>query len=166
MLHMVMVKDEWTYVESQLLIIERNGYPEETYYTFCYTPIPGDDGGTAGMICANTDDTDRIISQRQLKILSELASGLVDSGSYAETIQRTIHTLAGNPHDFPFVSFYPPAQLPDAFRVALGSRELVVVEGLQERMDPLPSGAWKCRRTRRLSCRCSRLERRTPMGSW
>lgn len=27
------------YVESQLLIMERNGYPEETYYTFSYTPV-------------------------------------------------------------------------------------------------------------------------------
>jgi hypothetical protein len=26
--------DQGTYVESQLLIMERNGYPEETYYTF------------------------------------------------------------------------------------------------------------------------------------
>ncbi|WP_298711415.1 hypothetical protein, partial [uncultured Chitinophaga sp.] len=45
-------KDEGTYEESQLLIMERNGYPEETYYTFSYTPIPGDDGRTAGLICA------------------------------------------------------------------------------------------------------------------
>ncbi len=67
MLRNVMEKDEGTYVESQLLIMERNGYPEETYYTFSYTPIPGDDGGTAGMICANSDDTDRIISQRQVE---------------------------------------------------------------------------------------------------
>ncbi len=36
--------DQGTYVESQLLIMERNGYPEETYYTFSYSPIPNDDG--------------------------------------------------------------------------------------------------------------------------
>ena len=24
--------------------MERNGYPEETYYTFSYSPIPTDDG--------------------------------------------------------------------------------------------------------------------------
>ena len=36
--------DEGTYVEAQLLIMERNGYPEETYYTFSYSPIPTDDG--------------------------------------------------------------------------------------------------------------------------
>lgn len=50
--------------------MERNGYPEETYYTFSYTPITGNDGRVAGMICANTDDTDRIISERQLRTLN------------------------------------------------------------------------------------------------
>ncbi len=41
----------------QLLIMERNGYPEETYYTFSYSPVPNDDGTVGGIICANTDDT-------------------------------------------------------------------------------------------------------------
>ena len=31
---------EGTYVEEQLLIMHRNGYPEETYYTYSYTPDP------------------------------------------------------------------------------------------------------------------------------
>ena len=57
---------EGTYVEAQLLIMERNGYPEETYYTFSYSPIPDDHGGTGGIICANTDDTERVIRERQL----------------------------------------------------------------------------------------------------
>ena len=66
--------DEGTYVEAQLLIMERNGYPEETYYTFSYSPIPNDDGGAGGIICANTDDTQRVIGERQLALLRELAA--------------------------------------------------------------------------------------------
>jgi len=106
MLRQVMEKDEGTYVESQLLIMERNGYPEETYYTFSYTPIPGDDGNTAGMICANTDDTDRIISERQLKTLTRLGKNLTDSKSNEAVIRTVINTVKGNPHDFPFACFY------------------------------------------------------------
>ena len=106
MLEQVMEEGEGTYVESQLLIMERNGYPEETYYTFSYTPIPGDNGGTAGMICANSDDTDRIISERQLKTLTMLGKNLTDTTSGAEIVRRTIATLKENPHDFPFACFY------------------------------------------------------------
>ncbi|HEY0065926.1 MAG TPA: hypothetical protein VGB46_01140, partial [Flavisolibacter sp.] len=83
----VMEKDKGTYVESQLLIMERNGYPEETYYTFSYTPIPGDDGRTAGMFCANTDDTDKIISERHLRALTQLGKELGDCRSNAEIIE-------------------------------------------------------------------------------
>jgi hypothetical protein len=35
-----MTRDAGTYVEAQLLIMERNGYQEETYYTFSYSPVP------------------------------------------------------------------------------------------------------------------------------
>ena len=66
--------DEGTYVEAQLLIMERNGYPEETYYTFSYSPVPDDDGTAGGIICANTDDTQRVIGERQLALLRELAA--------------------------------------------------------------------------------------------
>ena len=66
--------NEGTYDEALLLIMERNGYPEETYYTFSYSPVPNDQGGTGGIICANTDDTQRIIGERQLALLRELAA--------------------------------------------------------------------------------------------
>lgn len=51
---------EGTYVEAQLLIIKRNGYPEETYYTFSYTPIPDEHGAVGGIFCANTEDKQRV----------------------------------------------------------------------------------------------------------
>ena len=56
--------------KSQLLIMERNGYPEETYYTFSYSPIPADDGTVGGIFCANSDDTQRVIGERQLALVA------------------------------------------------------------------------------------------------
>jgi PAS domain S-box-containing protein len=105
MLKQVMEKDQGTYVESQLLIMERNGYAEETYYTFSYTPVPGDDGRTEGMFCANTDDTDKIISERQLRTLTQLGKRLADCKNNTEIINKTIATLEENPQDFPFALF-------------------------------------------------------------
>jgi signal transduction histidine kinase/ActR/RegA family two-component response regulator len=171
MLHKVMEEDEGTYVESQLLIMERNGYPEETYYTFSYTPIPGDNGGTAGMICANTDDTERIISERQLGTLTQLGKTLTDCQSGEEVIVRTIETLKQNPYDFPFALFRAVSgdkaklalstamgessallsaeidvdadnEIAGIIKQALTTRQLQVFENVQQKLGDLPKGAW------------------------
>src|SRR6476620_11797400 len=172
MLRQVMEKDEGTYVESQLLIMERNGYPEETYYTFSYTPIPGDDGKTEGMFCANTDDTDKIISERQLRTLTQLGKRLTDCQSNREVIEKTINTLQENPHDFPFALFrtiadgkailerstpldaeqkiFPKDILLNsddpvalAINMALYTGEFQVYKNPKERLPAVPTGAWQ-----------------------
>ncbi len=66
--------DQGTFVESQLLIMERNGFIEETCRTFSYSPIPNDDGTVGGIFCANSDDTQRVIGERQLALLRDLAA--------------------------------------------------------------------------------------------
>ena len=97
---------EGTYVEEQLLIMERHGYPEETYYTFSYSPIPTDDGTPGGIICANTDDTRRVIGDRQLRLLRELAARTVDARSWQEACDRSIRALATNQHDVTFAQLF------------------------------------------------------------
>ena len=106
LLKTVMEKDEGTYVESQLLIMDRNGYLEETYYTFSYTPIPGDQGGTAGMICANTDDTARIIGERRLRTLRDLGKSLAKMQTVADVYENALKILEDNQKDFPFAVLY------------------------------------------------------------
>jgi PAS domain S-box-containing protein len=132
LLQRVMEEDEGTYVESQLLIMERNGYPEETYYTFSYTPIPGDDGGTAGMICANTDDTERIIGERQLRTLTELGKKLNDSKSDRDIFLSVMHTLRENRQDFPFALMY---HLSGDHAQLVGTTEPVVSPDIPQRLD-------------------------------
>ena len=143
MLQTVMEKDEGTYSESQLLIMQRNGYPEETYYTFSYTPIPGDNGGTAGMICFNVDDTERILGERQLQTLTQLGKSLTDCSSYDEAVRRTIGALSGNPHDFPFVMFY--SITPDGAKLThstpLGEAVVPVMVPLADAVAPCPADA-------------------------
>jgi signal transduction histidine kinase/CheY-like chemotaxis protein len=101
-----MTGTEGTYVEEQLLIMERNGYPEETYYTFSYSPIPDDNGAAGGIICANTDDTKRVIGERQLALLRELAAGTTDARTHEEACERSAAALATNPRDLPFSLLY------------------------------------------------------------
>lgn len=108
-----------TYDEALLLIMERNGYPEETYYTFSYSPVPGDDGGVGGIICANTDDTERIVGERQLRMLKDLGNELALAvGSDDDIYARTVRVLKTNPRDFPFVAIYELDAAGDTARLA------------------------------------------------
>jgi signal transduction histidine kinase/DNA-binding NarL/FixJ family response regulator len=106
MLSQAMGGDEGTYVEAQLLIMERNGYPEETYYTFSYSPIPADDGSVGGIFCANTEDTQRVIGERQLALLRELAATTAEARTWEQACERSARALATNPHDLPFAMIY------------------------------------------------------------
>src|SRR5689334_960661 len=106
MLETAMTGLEGTYVESQLLIMERNGYPEETYYTFSYSPIPDDDGRPGGIICANTDDTQRVIGERQLASLRDLAARTANARSWQKACERSAAALAKNDKDMPFGMIY------------------------------------------------------------
>lgn len=97
---------EGCFVEQKLLIMERNGYPEETYYTFSYSPVPDDHGGTGGIICANSDDTERVVAERQLNLLRELASSATNARSWDEACSASVRALGANPHDIPFALLY------------------------------------------------------------
>lgn len=106
MLAQAMGGEEGTYVEEQLLIMERKGYREETYYTFSYSPIPDDKGKPGGIICANTEDTQRVLGERQLALLRELAAAGSESRTLQEVFERSSRALASNPRDLPFAAVY------------------------------------------------------------
>ncbi|CAN5388370.1 hypothetical protein BH10PSE6_BH10PSE6_07370 [soil metagenome] len=106
MLDTAMKGDAGTYVEEQLLVMERNGYPEETYYTFSYSPIPMDDGTVGGIICANTDDTQRVIGERQIALLRELAARAGGARTWRQACDLSVRGLATNPRDLTFAALY------------------------------------------------------------
>jgi signal transduction histidine kinase len=101
-----MTANEGTYDEALLLIMERHGYREETYYTFSYSPVPDDTGQVGGILCANTDDTQRIIGARQIALLRELAARSTDARTIAEACRLSAQALETNPRDLPFALIY------------------------------------------------------------
>src|SRR5579862_4343973 len=101
-----MTANEGTYDEALLLIMERHGYREETYYTFSYSPVPSDTGEAGGILCANTDDTQRIIGARQLALLRELAARTADARTLEDACSLSALTLETNPRDLPFALIY------------------------------------------------------------
>jgi PAS domain S-box-containing protein len=58
---------EATFHEDLHLVMERNGYPEDTWYTFSYSPVRDETGGIAGMFCACSETTQEVKSRAALK---------------------------------------------------------------------------------------------------
>lgn len=98
-----------TWNEERLLIMERHGFSEETYFTFSYSPIPDDSGAIGGVLGICNEDTARVLSQRRLRTLRALATRTLDearSRSAKNTCQAAAQVLAENPHDLPFALLY------------------------------------------------------------
>ncbi len=70
-----------------MLFLERSGYVEETYHTFSYSPLTDDAGGSRGMLCVVSEETERVIGERRMATLRDLAAELprprAPSGSLA-----------------------------------------------------------------------------------
>jgi PAS domain S-box-containing protein len=56
---------EATWLENQHFVVNRNGYPEDAWYTFSYSPLRDDDGQVAGMFCAVTETTAQVMADRR-----------------------------------------------------------------------------------------------------
>ncbi|PSL48351.1 phospho-acceptor domain-containing protein [Chitinophaga niastensis] len=163
-------KSEGTYDEALLLIMHRNGYPEETYYTFSYCPIPDDKGDTAGILCANTDDTQRILLERELRTFKDITRFNTKSDTQTSVYTHTLQALAENKQDIPFAAFYAlhkeggltgttldglsekvfpqfthiyDAGLLWPVKEAISLNRPLLVEGLTAKFGVLPAGAWK-----------------------
>lgn len=55
-----------TFHENFHLVMERNGYPEDTWYTFSYSPVRDESGGVGGMFCACQETTATVVAERRL----------------------------------------------------------------------------------------------------
>jgi hypothetical protein len=87
-------------------MMERNGYPEETYFTFSYSPVDDDQGGAGGVFCACTEDTGRVLGRRHLRTLRELAASTAQAKDAEEACQLAARSMGESPHDVPFALLY------------------------------------------------------------
>ena len=168
----VLDSGEATWDEALLLFLERSGYREETYHTFSYSPLPGDDGEVAGLLCVVTEETDRVIGERRLKTLRSLAGELSKTITEEEVVSSIARCLGENQKDLPFTLLYLFTEDRKEARLAcqtgiaedhpaapksmqlteenqpwpisdlLAGKDSVVVENLPERFESVPSGSW------------------------
>ncbi|HEX9172256.1 MAG TPA: PAS domain-containing protein [Telluria sp.] len=57
--------DQSSYLQDMPLEMQRNGYPELTYFTFSYSGVRGADGTIEGMFCVCQETTAGVVAERQ-----------------------------------------------------------------------------------------------------
>src|SRR6187431_390639 len=69
-----------TYRQDLPLVMNRKGYDEQTWFTFSYSPVRDESGRVAGMFCAVSETTQRVVAESALRAsegrLRELAETL------------------------------------------------------------------------------------------
>lgn len=59
---------EATFIENFRLTINRSGFQEEAYFTFCYSPIRVENGEVGGMMDTVVETTETVFAQRRLAV--------------------------------------------------------------------------------------------------
>ncbi len=96
------------YSDDHPLLLNRNGFLEETYFKNAYSAVPDDTtaSGIGGVLAIITETTEQVYGDRQLKTLQEIATRAAGSGSSEQACAAIAATLGENSADVPFCLFY------------------------------------------------------------
>lgn len=99
---------ESTWMDDIELIVRRHGFAEESHFTIAYSPVPDDAAprGIGGVLGTVVENTQRVIGERRLQILSELGAHVPEAKSAGDACQRAAAVLSDHPKDVPFALLY------------------------------------------------------------
>lgn len=106
-----------TWIEDLQLFINSEGIAEETYFTFSYSPVPGDDGRVGGVLNTVQETTAKVQSERQIRMLHDLAARAADAQSEEDAYRVVTEVLSSNELDLPFTLLYVLNEQADAARL-------------------------------------------------
>jgi len=162
---------ETTFLENQRMFLTRNGYLEETFFTFSLSPIRDESGGIGGLFHPVTETTATMLAERRTRALRDLTTALGSAEDADGLAKIATDTLAGFELDLPFVLFYELAPDDAQYRLfachglapgtaaspmalaadmatpwpistAAGSQTIVEVEGVASLFQGAPCGAY------------------------
>jgi signal transduction histidine kinase len=142
-----------TWMDDICLIINRNGYNEETHFTIAYSPAPDTTvpGGIGGVLATVVETTAQVINERALETLRKTSSYLIGCRSEQEVLVKAARAICENQSDFPFALIYSIDDLykevhDDRFlpvRQAVETKEPVIITDPAMRFDRLSAGSWE-----------------------
>ncbi len=109
-----------------LFVLERHGFAEDTYFDVSYDPARNEAGAVGGVFCIVTETTGRVVGERRLALLREIAAQNASARSAREACALATGTLAEWPQDVPFALAY------------LGEELQAATPGAEEARDAAP----------------------------
>ena len=106
MLNSVITTGEATWSNDLLLQLQRFGYTEECYFSFSFSPVRIESGAIGGVFTAVVETTERLIAERRLNTLRELAAHTANADSENEMCARATEILSKNRNDISFSVLY------------------------------------------------------------
>ncbi|WP_457578421.1 response regulator [Ensifer adhaerens] len=90
------------------LEINRHGFLEETHFTIAYSPVPDEtaENGIGGVLATVTEITEKVIGERRIVVLRDLASRSGDARSPDEACAIATETFKKHERDVPFALLY------------------------------------------------------------
>jgi PAS domain S-box-containing protein len=101
---------ETSYLENQRMFLTRNGYLEETFFTFSLSAIWGESGAIGGLFLPVTENTATILADRRTRTLRDLTSSLSAASTMSELCTFAIDTLSRAAFDLPFLLLYEQSE--------------------------------------------------------
>lgn len=106
MLASVVATGEATWSDDLLLTMVVEGRRLERYFTFTYGPLIGDGGDVSGIFCAVNETTERVMGERRLRLLNDVASAAMGTLSIDDAVSAAAAVCAAQPADVPFIAAY------------------------------------------------------------
>jgi PAS domain S-box-containing protein len=97
---------ETSFLENQRIFIERNGYLEETFFTFSFSPIRDENGEVAGLFHPVTETSATMLNDRRARALGNIATNVTHAETVQEAAQLILNSLAEYQRDLPFLMLY------------------------------------------------------------
>lgn len=90
------------------LEINRHGFLEETHFTIAYSPVPDEtaENGIGGVLATVSEITDKVIGERRIVVLRDLAFRSGDARSPDEACAIATETFKTHERDVPFALLY------------------------------------------------------------
>jgi hypothetical protein len=106
MFQAVMETQEPTFDHHGRLVIDRNGFLEETFFTWSYSALYDDDGSVGGVLDVVVETTEQVVAERRFSAVTALGRHLLRASSVTDACLAATRALGRWPADIRAADIY------------------------------------------------------------